>query len=205
MDTSHIAGLILAGGRGSRMGETDKGWAVLNGRPLVEHVAQRFAPQVSRLLVSANRNADAYARYGTVVADDPAQGLWLGPLAGVAAGLAASPLPWVATTPCDTPFLPLDLVERLRLALEGSAARVAVACTAGRRQPVCMLLKTALLPGLRDYVSQGGRKVDTWQSQMGCVEVAFDDVADAFLNVNTLPELESASLRERAGSDTGSL
>lgn len=195
METSQIAGLILAGGRGSRMDEADKGFALLNGRPMVEHVASRFRPQVSALLISANRNLARYADYGQVVTDDPAHGTWQGPLAGVAAGLAASQHPWLATAPCDVPFVPQSLVARLAHALASPSAgpRVAVACTGGRRQPVCMLLSRDLLPDLLKYLDEGGRKVDTWQSRVGCVEVAFDDQADAFMNVNTTGELSRAS------------
>ncbi|OZI31439.1 hypothetical protein CAL29_26405 [Bordetella genomosp. 10] len=210
----NIAGLILAGGRGSRMGEIDKGLAPLRGAPLVEHVARALAPQVARLVLSANRNAEVYARYGPVLADDPAHGAWQGPLAGVAAGLAGSPLPWVATVPCDTPFLPGDLVERLALALHAEAgraqdaaaappsapmaggqsagaARIAVARAGGHRQSVCMLLPADLLPSLRAYLDAGERKVERWQDRNGCVEVAFDDEA-AFMNLNTSAELAQA-------------
>ncbi|OZI62346.1 molybdenum cofactor guanylyltransferase MobA [Bordetella genomosp. 11] len=199
LETARIAGLILAGGRGSRMGDIDKGCALLRGRPMVEHVAARFAPQVGALLISANRNLERYAEYGKVVADDPAHGEWQGPLAGVAAGLVASRCPWIATTPCDVPFLPLDMVARLGQALRarGPAARLAVACSGGKRQPVCMLVSRELLPDLLQYLAEGGRKVDTWQSRAGCVEVPFDDQPDAFVNVNTASELADA---DRDGS-----
>jgi molybdopterin-guanine dinucleotide biosynthesis protein A len=198
MDTSRIAGLILAGGRGSRMGDVDKGCVLLRGRPMVEHVAARFAPQVCSLLISANRNLDRYAEYGKVVADDPAHGAWQGPLAGVAAGLVAARCPWVATAPCDAPFLPRDMVERLRQALQsrGNGARLAVATSNGRRHPVCMLLSRELLPDLLQYFADGGRRVFTWQSRVGCVEVPFDDQPDAFMNVNTADELEEAGRQE---------
>lgn len=199
VETSRIAGLILAGGRGSRMGDIDKGHVLLRGRPMVEHVAARFAPQVGSLLISANRNLERYAEYGKVVADDPAHGEWQGPLAGVAAGLVASRCPWIATAPCDVPFLPHDMVARLREALraQGPDARLAVACSRGKRQPVCMLLSRDLLPDLLRYLADGGRKVDAWQSRIGCVEVPFDDQPDAFTNVNTARELADA---DRAAS-----
>ncbi|OZI21499.1 molybdenum cofactor guanylyltransferase [Bordetella genomosp. 9] len=193
IEAAHIAGLILAGGRGSRMGDMDKGCALLRGRPMVEHVAARLAPQVGALLISANRNLDRYAEYGKVVADDPAHGQWQGPLAGVAAGLVASRCPWIATAPCDVPFLPVDMVARLRQALQAHGGpRLAVACSAGRRQPVCMLLSRELLPDLLRYLAEGGRKVETWQSRVGCVEVPFDDQPHAFLNVNTERDLSAA-------------
>nr|WP_255407772.1 MULTISPECIES: molybdenum cofactor guanylyltransferase [unclassified Achromobacter] len=208
-----MAGLILAGGRGARMGEIDKGLVRLRGRPLVDHVAATLAPQVAHLLVSANRNADSYARYAPVLADDPAHGAWQGPLAGIAAGLAGSPLPWVVTAPCDTPFLPQDLVARLAAALRadsvtdaavagcatdratagahGGAPRIAVAHAGGRRQSVCMLLPVDLLPALRAYLDAGERKVDRWQDAHGCIEVDCGDAA-AFMNLNTADELAQA-------------
>jgi molybdenum cofactor guanylyltransferase len=217
----NIAGLILAGGRGARMGEIDKGLVRLRGRPLVDHVAATLAPQVAHLLVSANRNADSYARYAPVLADDPAHGAWQGPLAGIAAGLAGSPLPWVVTAPCDTPFLPQDLVARLAAALRGDcvadravdgtedgiaeggatsranagakkgAPRIAVAHAGGRRQSVCMLLPVDLLPALRAYLDAGERRVDRWQDAHGCIEVDCGDAA-AFMNLNTADELAQA-------------
>ncbi|WP_370642906.1 molybdenum cofactor guanylyltransferase [Bordetella sp. LUAb4] len=212
----NIAGLILAGGRGARMGEIDKGLARLRDRPLVEYVAHTLAPQVAHLLVSANRNADTYARYAPVLADDPAHGAWQGPLAGIAAGLAGTSLPWVVTAPCDTPFLPLDLVARLAAAVgaggaaDGAAVlsadgvadgaadgvaygapRIAVAHAGGRRQSVCMLLPVDLLPALRAYLDAGERKVDRWQDDVGCIEVDCGDAA-AFMNLNTADELARA-------------
>ncbi|AOB33389.1 hypothetical protein AKI39_03850 [Bordetella sp. H567] len=176
------------------MGEVDKGCMLLRGRPMVEHVAARLAPQVGALLISANRNHERYAEYGKVVADDLSHGEWQGPLAGVAAGLVASRCPWIATTPCDVPFLPHDMVARLREALRarGPDARLAVAACGGKRQPVCMLLSRDLLPDLLQYLAEGGRRVDAWQSRVNCVEVSFDDQPDAFMNVNTARELADA-------------
>jgi molybdenum cofactor guanylyltransferase len=193
-----ITGLILAGGRGSRMGNADKGCVLLHGQPMVEHVAARFAPQVCSLLISANRNLERYSEYGKVVSDDPAHGDWQGPLAGVAAGMLAARCPWVATAPCDSPFLPHDLVARLRHALQTQAggARLAVATSNGRRHAVCMLLSRELLPDLLRYFAGGGRRVYAWQQQVGCLEVAFDDQPDAFVNVNTEGELADVGRHE---------
>jgi len=180
-----IGGLILAGGRGVRMGEADKGWLDLAGRPLVAHVAARLAPQVQALLVSANRNADRYAAYGRVVPDAPARAAGAGPLAGVAAGLAAWAGEWLVTVPCDTPFLPIDLAARLLAAADAASAPLAVACAGGRRHSVCMAVRTALAADLDDYLRGGDRKVELWQARVGAVEVSFDDAPQAFLNVNT--------------------
>ncbi len=183
------------------MGEIDKGLALLRGVPLAEHVVRTLTPQVARLAISANRNGDRYARYAPVVADDPAHGAWQGPLAGVMAGLAGAaiaPLPWVATAPCDTPFLPADLVGRLAGSLQNGAGRLAVARAGGRRQSVCMLLHVDLLPLLRAYLDAGERKVDRWQDRMGCIEVDFADEA-AFMNLNTATELAQAQADRREG------
>lgn len=199
-----VAGLILAGGRGIRMRQADKGLLVLAGQPLVAHVAQRLAPQVQALFISANRNAVRYEQYGRVLPDDPAFGAWSGPLAGVAAGLRAWSGPWLVVAPCDTPFLPRDLAERLIGAAQAQGAPLAVACAGGRRHSVCMALRTTLASDLRGYLRGGDRKVDLWQARVGGVQVDFDDAlqadalragaAGAFLNINTPEDLSAAEL-----------
>ncbi|MFY2947921.1 molybdenum cofactor guanylyltransferase MobA [Achromobacter ruhlandii] len=193
-DRQQVAGLILAGGQGSRMRGSDKGLVLLRGEPLVAHVARRLAPQVGPLLLSANRNADSYARYGRVVADDTDElGAWQGPLAGLAAGLAAAaPREWLVVTPCDTPFLPADLAQRLIAAAQAAGAPLAYAVAGGQRHPACMALRASLLPALRDYLAAGERKVGLWQSRVGGVGAPFDDAPGAFMNLNTPEELAAA-------------
>lgn len=193
-DRQQVAGLILAGGQGSRMRGSDKGLVLLRGEPLVAHVARRLAPQVGPLLLSANRNADSYARYGRVVADDTDElGAWQGPLAGLAAGLAAArPCEWLVVTPCDTPFLPADLAQRLIAAAQAAGAPLAYAVAGGQRHPACMALRASLLPALRDYLAAGERKVGLWQSRVGGVGAPFDDAPGAFMNLNTPEELAAA-------------
>jgi len=193
-DRQQVAGLILAGGQGSRMQGSDKGLVLLGGEPLVAHVARRLAPQVGPLILSANRNADSYARYGRVVADDTdALGAWQGPLAGLAAGLvAAAPCEWLVVTPCDTPFLPADLAQRLIAAAQTAGAPLAYAVAGGQRHPACMALRASLLPALRDYLAAGERKVGLWQSRVGGVGAPFDDAPGAFMNLNTPEELAAA-------------
>ena len=193
-DRQQVAGLILAGGQGSRMRGSDKGLVLLRGEPLVAHVARRLAPQVGPLLLSANRNADSYARYGRVVADDTDElGAWQGPLAGLAAGLtAAAPCEWLVVTPCDTPFLPADLAQRLIAAAQTAGAPLAYAVAGGQRHPACMALRASLLPALRDYLAAGERKVGLWQSRVGAVGTPFDDAPGAFMNLNTPEELAAA-------------
>ncbi|AKQ54656.1 molybdenum cofactor guanylyltransferase MobA [Bordetella hinzii] len=187
-----IAGLILAGGQGSRVNEADKGLLPWRGKPLVAHVAQRLAPQVGRLIISANRNAEAYAVFGQVVGDDARLGAWQGPLAGLAAGLAACTEEWLVCVPCDTPLIPQDLAARLTQAALSSRAPLAVASCQGRRHAVCMALRPTLLDDLRAYLAAGDRKVAWWQDRAGAVEVSFDDVPQAFLNLNTAEDFAFA-------------
>ncbi|AUA59924.1 molybdenum cofactor guanylyltransferase [Achromobacter spanius] len=196
--------MILAGGQGARMAHQDKGLVLLHGAPMVAHVARRLAPQVGRLIISANRHAERYAQYGTVVADgEPALGDFQGPLVGVAAGLAAAlnagsavastaDDDWLVAVPCDTPFLPADLAARLIAEAASAQAPLAYAMAGGQRHAACMALRLSLLPDLRAYLLAGDRKVGLWQARVGGVAACFDDAPDAFMNVNTPEELAAA-------------
>lgn len=183
-----VTGVVLAGGLGRRMGGVDKGLRELRGRPLAAWVIERFLPQVDELLVNANQNVDAYARFGHPVIAD-AIGGYAGPLAGLHAGLAAARHPLVATAPCDSPFLPRDLVARLRGALEAQDAQLAVARTGDQPHPVFCLCRRDLKPHLEAFLAGGGRKVDRWYAALKVAEVAFDDVEAAFSNINSPEEL----------------
>ncbi len=183
-----VTGIVLAGGQGRRMGGVDKGLQPLNGRALVERVIERLAPQVQEILVNANQNAGIYARFGHAVIAD-AVGGYAGPLAGLHAGLRAARHPLVVTVPCDSPFLPDDLVARLARALDDRGADVAVAKTFDRLQPVFALVRRSVLPQLERYLAGGDRKVDLWLATLKVAEVAFDDEAEAFSNINTRDEL----------------
>lgn len=187
-----ISGLVLAGGRGLRMGGADKGLVDFQGRPLVASVIAALAPQVDEVLLSANRNLQQYAAFGYPVFADDIAG-FAGPLAGLHAGLARARHALVATSPCDTPLLPPDLVSRLYAALLADDAEIAVATAGGRIHPVFCLCRRALLPALEAYLAAGGRKVDGWQRSRRRVEVAFDDVADAFANLNSPADLQAGS------------
>lgn len=187
-----ITGLVLAGGRGSRMGGVDKGLQPYQGRPLVQHALQRLAPQVGALMINANRNLDTYAALGVPVWPDTL-GDFPGPLAGLAAGLAHCRTPYLASVPCDSPHFPSDLVARLAAALAQAEAQIAVAAAVEdgvlRTQPVFCLLQASLLPSLLAYLHSGQRKVDRWTANHRSVEVRFDDAA-AFFNANTLADLQ---------------
>ena len=183
-----ITGVILAGGQGRRMGGVDKGLKALRGKPMVQWVIERFAPQVDEVLVNANQNLDAYAAYGHRVIPD-AIGGFAGPLAGLHRGLTEARYDLIATVPCDSPFLPEDLVPRLRSALETQRAALAVARTGDQPHPVFCLCRKSVLPGLTAFLQSGGRKIDAWYSALEVVEVAFDDEPQAFSNINTEAEL----------------
>ncbi len=185
-----VTGLVLAGGQGSRMGGIDKGLQVFRGKAMVEHVIERFAPQVGTLLVNANRNVEAYERLGHRVISDEIPG-FAGPLAGFERGLAHATTALVATVPCDSPFLPADLVSRLRAALEEARADLAVAKTGEQAHPVFCLMRRDVHASLEAFLASGQRKIDRWYAALEVVEVAFDDEPDAFLNINTLGDLRA--------------
>jgi len=184
-----VTGIVLAGGQGRRMGGVDKGLQALEGRPMVAWAIERLAPQVDTLVVNANQNLEAYRAFGYPVVSD-AVGGFAGPLAGLHAGLQATHTALAVTVPCDSPFLPGDLVARLRAAL--AASDLAVAKTGAQPHPVFALVRRAVLPHLDAFLAGGGRKIDAWYATLKVVEVAFDDEADAFRNLNTREELEGA-------------
>ena len=186
-----ITGLILAGGRGSRMGHVDKGLQVFRGAPMAMHVMQRLAPQVGKTMINANQNLAPYEGFGVPVWPDEFAG-FAGPLAGLQTGLRHCVTPYLVTAPCDSPFLPDDLVVRLSEALIFQDADLAVAITGEGEErqphPVFCLLKTSLLDHLTDYLQNGGRKIDAWYASVKVAEVRFEDEA-AFRNINTLDDL----------------
>lgn len=173
------------------MGGVDKGLQVFRERPLVEWAITRLKPQVAEILINANQNRDRYSEYGYKVIADLLPD-YAGPLAGLQSALSNATHDLVLTVPCDSPFLPADLAQRLQAALCGAGADVAVACTATRQHPVFCLVRRSLLAHLDNFLQQGGRKIDAWYADLHTVEVAFDDQPDAFANFNTLTELSAA-------------
>jgi molybdenum cofactor guanylyltransferase len=194
---SSVTGLILAGGKGSRMGGVDKGLQAFRGKRLVDHVYERLAPQVGGIVINANQNQEAYRTLGVRVVSD-AIGGFAGPLAGMHAGLSVSKRPFLASVPCDSPFLPEDLIARLYARLDETGAELAVAKTGEQPHPVFSLMRRGVLDHLGDFLKGGGRKIDAWYASLFVVEVAFDDEADAFSNINTLEELETWENARRA-------
>lgn len=157
---------------------------------MVAHVLARLQPQVGTIIINANRNIDTYATFGHRVVPDAIDG-FAGPLAGLHIGMSNATTPLIATAPCDSPFLPLDLVTRLHRALTEHDADLAVAKTFDQAHPVFCLTKTALAPHLHAFLAGGQRKIDKWYASLAVVEVSFDDVETAFANINTVDELKS--------------
>jgi len=207
-----ITGVILAGGRGRRLGGADKGLVEYGGRPLVEWIIEALRPQVRGIVINANRNQDRYRACGWPVVGDRLDG-FQGPLAGIASALAAVDTPWIVTLPCDGPMPPPDLVARLCEALrepnlrvvpepEGSAqfaadapapllpAEIAVASDGHRLQPVHALIPTSLASSLDDFLAGGGRRVDRWYACHRTAIADFSDQPDAFANINTAGDAE---------------
>jgi len=186
-----ITGLILAGGRGSRMGGVDKGLQNHHGMPMAMHALLRLGPQVGPLMINANRNLGAYESMGAPVWPDALPD-FAGPLAGFLAGLERCETPYLVTVPCDSPLFPEDLVERLATALVNDDAQIAMAATLEdghmRAQPVFCLMQTALMESLVRFTQEGQRKIDRWTALHRCIEVPFPD-AHAFVNANTLADL----------------
>ncbi len=191
-----VTGVVLAGGQGRRMGTVDKGLVPLDGRPMVSHVLERLSPQVDEILINANQHLDDYAALGHRVIPD-AIGGFAGPLAGLHVGLGQATHQLVATVPCDSPFLPPDLITRLHAALDAHDADLAVARTFEQPHPVFALVRTRVLPHLTRFLEGGGRKIDAWYATLATIEVAFDDEADAFRNINTVDELSAAGAQGR--------
>lgn len=187
-----ITGIVLAGGLGRRMGAdgggTDKGLRTFRGRPMAAHVIERLAPQVGTLAINANRNLDAWRRFGAPVFADEVED-FAGPLAGLHAAMAHAVTPWIVTAPCDSPFLPADLVARLARALAQADAQLAVARTGEQPHPVFALVDRSLRAHLEAFLASGRRRIDAWYAPLRVVEVDFDDEA-AFRNINTAEELE---------------
>ncbi|MBC7610061.1 MAG: molybdenum cofactor guanylyltransferase MobA [Polaromonas sp.] len=203
-----ITGLILAGGRGSRMGGVDKGLQNFNGVPLALHTLLRLGPQVGDIMINANRNLAAYESFGAPVwPDNTGLGEYAGPLAGFMTGLERCETPYLLTVPCDTPLFPTNLVARMAEAFAREGADFAVAAAPEeddqknisiRPQPVFCLMRCDMLESLMRFTKGGGRKIDAWTAQHKTVHVAFDQAGDdahAFYNANTLAELHQLESR----------
>ncbi len=188
-----ITGLVLSGGRATRMNNLDKGLQRLHGQRLIDLVLTRLRPQIGTILINANRHIEEYAQTGhKVVADVRSD--YPGPLAGLEAGLLHCHTPYLLVVPCDAPFLPADLASRLLHALEQQQAEIAIACSGSaispQLQPVFCLLKSNHLPLLQAYLNLGGRKMAGWFGDLPMTQVFFPDER-AFTNLNTMQDLQT--------------
>ncbi len=180
------------------MGGVDKGLEPLNRRPMVAWVLERLAPQVDEILISANQNLERYRSFGYAVLPDEVGG-FAGPLAGLERGLASARHELLVTAPCDSPFLPLELVARLHARLVAAEADLAVARTGDQPHPVFCLCRRSLHANLRDFLAAGGRKIDAWYARLQVAEESFDDMPQAFSNINTRDELRQHAQRAGGG------
>ncbi len=193
-----ITGVILAGGRGRRMGGLDKGLYPFADKPLIEWVIAALAPQVHRLLINANRSLDLYDAYGVPVVKDAVAG-YPGPLVGIMSAMEVAATPWIAVVPCDTPLVPRDLVARLGDALIGQGAEVAIAHDGQRAQPLHALLPVALAAVLKRFIASGERKVEDWYAGRRCAMADLRDHAEGFANINSPADAALLSTRLSSG------
>ncbi|MBI1195565.1 MAG: molybdenum cofactor guanylyltransferase [Gammaproteobacteria bacterium] len=181
---AQVSAVILSGGRSRRMDGRDKAFVEIHGRPLIERVIETLRPQVGELFISANPDDPRYRSLGSEVLPDPV-GPDFGPLAGILAGLERTKSPYLLTAPCDVPFLPDTLAERLLARIKSTGARVATAADGDRLHGTISLLERGLADDLRAYIENGGRKVRDWLEENGCEAVDFSDAPNAFLNINS--------------------
>ncbi len=196
-----ITTVILAGGKARRMGGQDKGLLQLAGSPLIEYVIKQIEPQVSNIIINANRHLKHYRLFNYPVIPD-AIGDYGGPLVGIFSAMQICTTPWLLCVPCDSPFIPIDLVERFKKVLSTSnedpdtpSVNIVIAHDGERLQPVFALLNCQLIDSLQDYLSQGKARIDTWYNEHHCVTVDFSDNTEIFINLNTPSDLQDAEVK----------
>lgn len=194
-----LTAVILAGGMARRMDGQDKGLIELSGRPMIDYIIEALEPQVDNILISANRNLEQYQRYGYPVLKDIV-GDYFGPLAGMASGLQACNSNRILTVPCDSPFVPPVLANRLNTVMIDNQADISVANDGERLQPVFAMIRSTLLPSLLAYIDDGGRKIETWYAEHNMAIADFSDWPNAFININT-PEEKLAVEQKISGPD----
>ena len=195
-----VTGVILAGGRATRMGGVDKGLVPVNGKPMISWVIGALRPQVAEIFINANRNLDHYRAFGFPVIDDGDRE-FRGPLAGIASGMRAASSTYVAFAPCDSPLVCSDLVARLYAAMSSAGTRIAAAHDGERLQPVFALLERSLLDDLVRYLDSGERKIDRWYAEHGFASADFSDVVESFTNINAPEEKKALELTLRRSTD----
>jgi molybdopterin-guanine dinucleotide biosynthesis protein A len=197
---SEITGCILAGGQGVRVGRKDKGLITLNGRYLSQHCIERLSPQVGSIIISANRNIPVYESFGSIVIKDKTNRS-SGPLSGFHSALEAATTTFVAFTPCDAPFFPQNLVEKLTEPFSDKKTEITMAIVGTKHQPVFAMVKSSLENSLALFLENGGRKIRSWFDSRTCVTVEFDNERQ-FMNINSLSDLEEAELWSKQNQTT---
>lgn len=185
---NNITGVILAGGLARRMGRIDKGLILINGKPLIEFIIEAVEPQVDTLIINANRNQEVYGKYGHPVISD-SYGDYQGPLAGMSSCMAVAGSEYILTVPCDSPFIPPDLGDRLYRQLKKRHADISVATNGRRIQPVFALIKVELRDSLLAFLDRGERRMDKWYSEQKMIKTDFSDEKQTFVNINTPEKL----------------
>ena len=186
------AGLILAGGKAQRMGGNDKGLIELHGQAMIRYIIDALRPQVNHIMINANRNIDQYSKFGYLVVKDNIND-YQGPLAGFASGLTHCPVDYIATAPCDGPFLASDYVDRLKTAAINNDTNLSVAFDGQRLQPVYALIHKDLLSSLLQFLAAGDRKIDRWYEQHAFAKADFSDISSMFTNINTPQDLQDVT------------
>ncbi|WP_455648261.1 molybdenum cofactor guanylyltransferase MobA [Lonepinella koalarum] len=187
-----ISAVILAGGKARRMQGADKGLQILAGKPLVEHILRRLQAQLEDIAINANRHIEQYQQFGLPIFSDELVD-FQGPLSGILTGLKRAETDYVLFVPCDCPFLPLNLLEKLKSAVLISQSLVAYASDGEREHPTFCLISRQLFPALSAYLNQGERRMLQFMREQGAIAVDFSEQKDAFRNFNTLQELADAN------------
>lgn len=183
-----VTGVILAGGLARRMNNQDKGLVLFHRRPMVSYAIDSIKPLVDQVIINANRNLDAYSKFGLSVVSDQ-NGNFEGPLAGILSAMAHADAGILLVMPCDSPLIKIDHLQRLLKAGLNPEIDVAVAFDGERLHPVFLAIKTTLESSLIDYLGSGERKIDRWLMKHRMTQVDFSDAPEVFVNVNTLGEL----------------
>jgi len=185
---NNITAVILAGGKGRRLGGQDKGLVLYNNKPLIKHIIERIKPQVKTILINANRNQEIYASYGFSVISDELDD-FQGPLAGFVTAMRTAKTRYIVTLPCDGPLLPKDLVARMINKIDNLqdvySDTLCVAHDGERLQPVYALIPVGLIDSLEQFLTEGNRKIDLWYAKHDMQRVDFSDKPHAFDNINT--------------------
>ncbi len=185
----HITAVILAGGKGSRLGGLDKGLVIYQDQPIIEHILTAISPQVGSIVINANRNQHTYAGYGYPVISDELSG-YQGPLAGISAAMSQVSTPYILTLPCDGPFVSADFANRLKQALMNNNTDLAVAHDGERMQPTHALMSVKLLTSLNTWLQSGERSIHQWFDDQEHALADFSDTPEIFYNINTVEQLD---------------